>query len=516
MLQGVFVSFKKHSLRRSDYVKAYICNFESAEAAKKNLQKMKIAFTNVRGKKKRGPGVDIDLKLLYTEARATTAITVAGWNTLAASVEQLGNAYISNQYISNRRSDDNNDKNTSSSEEEADSTADDNHYDEQDDNNLSSQFHKYKNAATFISEKQGFYVDSNLHEILSLSDVLFLKENEYSDEQINHFGATNLDRLHNAVIEKYFDLNAKFDTNLYNQISEELRNFRSQNNPRVMKERINDLAKNADNNDYRLIDILINWLNKQVPDTDTRRPDGHIYKMKQRNINCSVGFVEVRSEKSDSIKRHENMIRLTAFCKDALEMQSSKAMVAVQVVGKSSQGQYLPFSLYTKKFWQRCCTSSNIESLNIRQFNSIFKDFRLENLQKQRDATNSVLISACRPTLSVDPILWLPMSPAERSRLVRWRLGWLPGGVPKPCIYHPNDLFTRSHSIRCLHMHRRLQMPFTEPDPLSFLLNKLPAKKQQYGIASRRPDPHRFSASKIHPPGVPPLGTKFIAWLCKD
>ncbi|KAG1089154.1 hypothetical protein G6F40_013358 [Rhizopus arrhizus] len=94
------------------------------------------------------------------------------------------------------------------------------------------------------------------------------------------------------------------------------------------------------------------------------------------------------------------------------------------------------------------------------------------------------------------------MSPAERSRLVRWRLGWLPGGVPKPCIYHPNDLFTRSHSIRCLHMHRRLQMPFTEPDPLSFLLNKLPAKKQQYGIASRRPDPHRFSAWKIRWPNI--------------
>ncbi|KAG1136215.1 hypothetical protein G6F37_012147 [Rhizopus arrhizus] len=350
-----------------DYVKAYICNFESAEAAKRNLQnKMKISFTNVRGKKKRGPGVDIDLKLLYTEARATTSITVAGWNTLAVSVEQLGNAYNSNQDIANRRSDDNDDKNTGSSEEEANSTADDNHYDEQEDNSLSSQFHRYKNAAKFISEKHGYYVDSDLHEIL--------------DEQINHFGATNLDRLRNAVIEKYIDLNAKFDTNLYNQISEELRNFRSQNNPRVMKERINDLAKNADNNDYRLIDILINcinklplftrskdeigeaelqgscidpimypmfhnpqenmyfrWLNKQVPDTDTRRPDGHIYKMKQRNINCSVGFVEVKPEKSDSIKRHEDMIRLTAFCKDALEMQSSKVMIGVQVVGKSSQ-----------------------------------------------------------------------------------------------------------------------------------------------------------------------------------
>ncbi|RCH83390.1 hypothetical protein CU097_006552, partial [Rhizopus azygosporus] len=75
--------------------------------------------------------------------------------------------------IDNRRSDDNNDKNTGSREEEADSIANDNHYDEQDDN-----------------KKHGFYVDGDLHEILSLSGVLFLKENEYSDEQINHSGAS--------------------------------------------------------------------------------------------------------------------------------------------------------------------------------------------------------------------------------------------------------------------------------------------------------------------------------------
>ncbi|RCH79178.1 hypothetical protein CU098_006627, partial [Rhizopus stolonifer] len=78
--------------------------------------------------------------------------------------------------------------------------------------------------------------------------------------------------------------------------------------------------------------ICFRWLNKQVPDTDTRRPDGYIYKMKRRYINCSVGFVEVKSEKSDSIKRHEDMIHLTAFCKDSLKMQSSKVMIAVQVV----------------------------------------------------------------------------------------------------------------------------------------------------------------------------------------
>ncbi|KAI7898827.1 uncharacterized protein BX663DRAFT_580163 [Cokeromyces recurvatus] len=53
------------------------------------------------------------------------------------------------------------------------------------------------------------------------------------------------------------------------------------------------------------------------------------------------------------------------------------------------------------------------------------------------------------------------MTRSERFRCVRWRLGWLPLGKPspKPCPFHLNELFTRSHSVSCLHMHNRLQMP---------------------------------------------------------
>ncbi|KAI7902339.1 uncharacterized protein BX663DRAFT_510784, partial [Cokeromyces recurvatus] len=39
--------------------------------------------------------------------------------------------------------------------------------------------------------------------------------------------------------------------------------------------------------------------------------------------------------------------------------------------------------------------------------------------------------------LIIDLILWLPMIHNERSRTIRWRLGWLPGGIPKACPYHP-------------------------------------------------------------------------------
>jgi hypothetical protein len=87
---------------------------------------------------------------------------------------------------------------------------------------------------------------------------------------------------------------------------------------------------------------------------------------------------------------------------------------------------------------------------------------------------NTKLLAGCRTRISLDPILWLPMTRAERSRCIRWRLGWLPGGKPKPCPRHPGLTLSKSHAIHCLHMHQRLFMPDSVADPISFLLNQLP------------------------------------------
>ncbi|ORE04554.1 hypothetical protein BCV72DRAFT_251175 [Rhizopus microsporus var. microsporus] len=82
----------------------------------------------------------------------------------------------------------------------------------------------------------------------------------------------------------------------------------------------------------------------------------------------------------------------------------------------------------------------------------------LKNLEIRQRCRNSKLLSSCRRSTSLDPILWLPMSKSECSRCIRWRLGWLPGGQT---------------SIICLDMHRRLFMLETIRDPLPFLLNML-------------------------------------------
>ncbi|KAI7905692.1 uncharacterized protein BX663DRAFT_500591 [Cokeromyces recurvatus] len=67
---------------------------------------------------------------------------------------------------------------------------------------------------------------------------------------------------------------------------------------------------------------------------------------------------------------------------------------------------------------------------------------------------------------------------------------WLPGGIPRLYPYHPSQIFSRTHSIECLHMHHRLQMPR--------MLNQLPTKKAKMltGCGS-------FSIMKRRPPDPP-------------
>ncbi|CEP13041.1 hypothetical protein [Parasitella parasitica] len=55
-------------------------------------------------------------------------------------------------------------------------------------------------------------------------------------------------------------------------------------------------------------------------------------------------------------------------------------------------------------------------------------------LLDQWHATQSNFVSAghCRTTVGTDPIMYLPMTVHERSRLIRWRMGWL-SGKPQAC-----------------------------------------------------------------------------------
>ncbi|KAG2178935.1 hypothetical protein INT43_001782 [Umbelopsis isabellina] len=71
--------------------------------------------------------------------------------------------------------------------------------------------------------------------------------------------------------------------------------------------------------------------------------------------------------------------------------------------------------------------------------------YRQEQLQQVRE--KRALMKGCRPTIGINPMLTVPATRRERSRLMRWRMGWLPG-QPRECSCG-NDHLSRRHVMEC-------------------------------------------------------------------
>ncbi|KAI9274767.1 hypothetical protein BDA99DRAFT_533378 [Phascolomyces articulosus] len=99
--------------------------------------------------------------------------------------------------------------------------------------------------------------------------------------------------------------------------------------------------------------------------------------------------------------------------------------------------------------------------------------------QETRNGPKSKLVAACRPYLLIDPIVWLQMKYSQRSRLIRWRLGWMPNGGTSAICRNCNDNqhLSRNHVISCFDVHTLLNISYVVPDPISFVLNSLPTKR---------------------------------------
>ncbi|KAG1062729.1 hypothetical protein G6F41_011319 [Rhizopus arrhizus] len=107
---------------------------------------------------------------------------------------------------------------------------------------------------------------------------------------------------------------------------------------------------------------------------------------------------------------------------------------------------------------------------------TFFRQYRERQVISLVTSTTQVLLRACRPALVVDPILYVPATRAERSLLVHWRLGWLPG-KPEDCPCG-RDRRSRRHFLECDLIPSFLwsDLPRCPPGsyPIDFALSSLP------------------------------------------
>jgi hypothetical protein len=115
-----------------------------------------------------------------------------------------------------------------------------------------------------------------------------------------------------------------------------------------------------------------------------------------------------------------------------------------------------------------------------RQISKWLRQYRQDLFTEFHATTHKVLIKACLPLLRVDPVMYVPASRADRSRLIRWRMHWLPG-TPRDCACYI-DRTTRRHLSLCPGIPYELYLALPSPvDPeantIDNALNLLPVSR---------------------------------------
>lgn len=67
-------------------------------------------------------------------------------------------------------------------------------------NNVSQLFRKYQNESAKIAKTEGLFIESNVHEILSLSSIFLLAPGSHSNMMIDIFSSPLLNKIHQQFV----------------------------------------------------------------------------------------------------------------------------------------------------------------------------------------------------------------------------------------------------------------------------------------------------------------------------
>ena len=250
--------------------------------------------------------------------------------------------------------------------------------------NVSLLFRNYQNQSLNIARDKGLFVESNVQEILSLSSILLLASNSYSNTMIDHFGLSLLDEIHQKFKpEQQIVLDSNSETTFRKAVKMAMggsrddaiiwlcRKLSSEQSLRenlgfIILDCLRVLPSSKIRNEHSEITHYTNFLDRimkglfddpdkhvvQWPNTAlnesktrkaedrTKQPDftTSIICQLQTSATLFVGEVSPPSKRGDVYKNCNDLIRLGVFMKDILDSSVDKGadikVLGFQCVGK--------------------------------------------------------------------------------------------------------------------------------------------------------------------------------------
>ncbi|CAG8677669.1 3447_t:CDS:2, partial [Scutellospora calospora] len=244
--------------------------------------------------------------------------------------------------------------------------------------NVSQMFRKYQNESVRMSKNGGLVIESNVHEILSLSSIFLLSPNSYSKQMVNVFGTRFLDEIRQNIIPtQEMTLNLECELKFREAIKKSTKESREHAKEWLLNELTNDqnLEKNLGSvilkgletlpndkirNDPSEITLITNYLD-YVMRSIFHDPEKHVVQWPNTGLNESklrkfngrakqpdftvsvihqlqtaatifVGEVSPPSQKYNVYKNCSDLIRLGVFMKDCIDSAIDKG-ADVKIIG---------------------------------------------------------------------------------------------------------------------------------------------------------------------------------------
>ncbi|CAG8656323.1 16678_t:CDS:2, partial [Acaulospora morrowiae] len=244
--------------------------------------------------------------------------------------------------------------------------------------NVSQLFRRYQNESIKIAKTGGLFVESNVHEILSLSSIFLLTPGSHSNTMINIFSSTLLNKIHQQITPaQQIELDSECESKFRKVIKQAIKESRYNATKLLLAELSNNQTLNENlgsvilkgleilpgdklRNEPSEITLITNYLDYIMKST-FHDPDKHIVQWPNTALNESksrkfegrtkqpdfvvsiihqfqtvavvfVGEVSPPSQKNNVYKNCGDLIRLGVFMKDCMDFAIDKG-ADINVIG---------------------------------------------------------------------------------------------------------------------------------------------------------------------------------------